>query len=71
MGVLNSTVDRPFSLYKERDLLVLGFQAFGTSCKIKFSPLDSINHEIISSEIVSWVDHFENGIRVLAKSCYP
>ena len=59
MGVLTSTVDRPFSLYKERDLLVLDFQAFGTSCKIKFSPLDSINHEIISSEIVSWIDHFE------------
>lgn len=69
MGVLNSTVDRPFSLYKERDLLVLGFQAFGTSCKVKFSPLDSINHEIISSEIVSWVDHFEKRYsRYLAKS---
>ena len=69
MGVLNSTVDRPFSLYNERDLLVLDFQAFGTSCKIKFSPLDSINHEIISSEIISWVDHFEKRYsRYLAKS---
>ena len=69
MGVLNSTVDRPFSLYKERDLLVLDFQAFGTSCKIKFSPLDSINHEIISSKIVSWVYHFEKRYsRYLAKS---
>ena len=69
MGVLNSNADRPFSLYKERDLLVVVFQAFGTSCKIKFSPLDSINHEFICSEIVSWVDHFEKRYsRYLAKS---
>jgi thiamine biosynthesis lipoprotein len=59
MGVLSANLDRPFSIYKERDLSVLNFQAFGTSCKVKFSPLDSINHEFVSGEIVSWVSHFE------------
>ena len=69
MGVLSTNVDRPFSLYKERDLLVLHFQAFGTSCKIKFSPLDSVDHKFISREIVSWVDHFEKRYsRYFAKS---
>ena len=37
--------------------------------QIKFSPLDSINHEFISSEIASWVHHFEKRYsRYLSKS---
>ena len=59
MGVLSSHLEKPFSLHRERDLSVLSFQAFGTSCKIKFSPLDSINHKFISNEIAYWVHHFE------------
>ena len=69
MGVLSSHSEKPFSLHQERDLSVLSFQAFGTSCKVKFSLLDSINHEFISSEIVSLVDRFEKRYsRYLAKS---
>ena len=69
MGILSSHLGRPFSLHKERDLSVLSFQAFGTSCKVKFSPLDSINHEFISSEIVFWVSNFEKRYsRYLTKS---
>ena len=59
MGVLSSRLEKPFSLYEERNLMVLSFHAFGTACKVKFSPIDSINYEFISREIVSWVSNFE------------
>ena len=59
MGVLSSRLEKPFSLYQERNLMVLSFHAFGTACKVKFSPIDSINYEFISRKIVSWVSNFE------------
>ena len=59
MGVLKVQPPRNFSLFKEQELVVLCFEAFGTACKVKFSPLDSINHESASQKIVSWVHCFE------------
>ena len=60
MGVLSSSLEKPFSLHEEGNLMVLSFRAFGTSCKVKFSPLDSINYKFVSLEVLSWVSNFEN-----------
>ena len=43
MGVLNPTLEKIYSFHKEREIAVLSFRAFGTSCKVKYSPLDSIS----------------------------
>ena len=59
MGILSSSLEKPYSLLHERDLLVLSFQAFGTSCKVKFSLTDNIDLKSISHEVISWVENFE------------
>ena len=59
MGVLSPSLEKPFSLYEDGNLMVLSFRAFGTSCKVKFSSLDSINYKFVSIEVLSWVSNFE------------
>ena len=59
MGILSSSLEKPYSLLHERDLSVLSFQAFGTSCKVKFSLTDNIDLKSISHEVISWVENFE------------
>ena len=60
MGLLITLAEKDFTIMSERDLTVLSFQAFGTSCQVKFSPTDSIDHQFISKEVISWIERFEN-----------
>ena len=59
MGVLNPTLEKIYSFHKEREIAVLSFRAFGTSCKVKYSPLDSIDYESVSQQVIQWVQGFE------------
>ena len=59
MGILSSSLEKPYSLLHERGLSVLSFQAFGTSCKVKFSLTDDIEFKSISHEVISWIKSFE------------
>ena len=38
MGVLKVQPPKNFSLFKEQELVVLCFEAFGTACKLNFRP---------------------------------
>jgi thiamine biosynthesis lipoprotein len=59
MGLLTENTEKAFSLYKERDMKVLSFYAFGTSCKVKFTYPESFDYQLLSKEVVSWVSEFE------------
>ena len=59
MGILSSSLEKPYSLLHEQGLSVLSFQAFGTSCKVKFSLTDDIEFKSISHEVISWIKSFE------------
>ena len=59
MGVLNPTLQKTYSFHKEREIAVLSFQAFGTTCKVKYSIFDSIDYEFVSQQVIQWVQGFE------------
>jgi thiamine biosynthesis lipoprotein len=56
---LKTCTEKSFSILQEREFSVLSFKAFGTSCEVKFSPINSHSPELISKEVVSWVNEFE------------
>ena len=59
MGVLNPTLHKTYSFHNEREIAVLSFRAFGTSCKVKYSAFDSIDYEFVSQQVIQWVQGFE------------
>ena len=64
MGILKKDTEKVYTIYSERELKVLSFQAFGTLCKVKFPLCDSINHKLVFEEIVCWVS-LKSDIRVI------
>ena len=52
MGILDSDLGSTIILLQgKRSFAVLSFRAFGTSCKVKYSPLDSIDYESVSQQV--------------------
>lgn len=60
MGLLITLAEKNFTIIREKDLTVLSFHAFGTSCQIKFSSIDRVDHHLISKEVISWIKRFQN-----------
>lgn len=65
MGLLKASQEKSFSIFKEHDQIVLSFEAFGTSCKVKFPQEEAIDYQVISKVVVFWVNEFEKRY-----SCY-
>jgi hypothetical protein len=59
MGILENKGAKPYSLVKEAGNPTLNFQAFGTSCQVKFSAHEDGKRVEIGHEVISWISHFE------------